>query len=95
MGQGRREQPERLAEKLRQIREALDLTQYTILDRLDYSGHLNQGMISAFERGVREPSLPVILKYARLAGVVVDVLIDDEMDLPEKLPVLSKNSKKR
>ena len=34
--------------------------------------------ISAYERELREPPLPVILKYARLAGISPDVLIDDK-----------------
>lgn len=28
----------------------------------------------------------MLLKYARLAGVSMDVLVDDEFDLPEQLP---------
>ena len=90
MGQATRERPSRLPAKLKHIRESLDLTQYTIVEKLGRTGRLNQGMVSAFERGVREPSLIVLLKYARLAGVVVDILIDDEKDLPEKLPVRPK-----
>ena len=38
----------------------------------------------------REPLLPVLLAYARLAGVSTDVLIDDELDLPAKLPAKPK-----
>jgi len=48
---------------------------------------LIQGTISAYELGNREPSLLVLLSYARVAGVYVDVLVDDELDLPAKLPV--------
>jgi transcriptional regulator with XRE-family HTH domain len=51
---------------------------------LGESGYRNY--ISDFENGVREPSLPVLLKYARAAGVIVDVLIDDDLDLPDYLP---------
>jgi hypothetical protein len=40
-----------------------------------------------FELGEREPSLIVLLRYARAAGVSTDVLIDDELDLPKRLPV--------
>ena len=32
--------------------------------------------------GKNEPALPILLRYARIAGVTVDVLIDDELDLP-------------
>jgi hypothetical protein len=38
--------------------------------------------ISGYETGKREPPLPVLLKYARLAGVSTDVLIDDKLKLP-------------
>ncbi|MFP5261807.1 MAG: hypothetical protein ACLGJB_07870 [Blastocatellia bacterium] len=47
---------------------------------------LYRSNVSGFEVGEREPPLPVLLKYARAAGVSVDALIDDEMDLPDKLP---------
>jgi len=52
---------------------------------------LIQGTISAYELGNREPSLLVLLNYARVAGVYVDVLVDDELDLPGKLPTHPKS----
>jgi hypothetical protein len=45
----------------------------------------------AGESGVREPPLLVLLSYARVAGVYVDVLIDDELELPLKLPARPTN----
>jgi hypothetical protein len=42
--------------------------------------------------GIREPSLMTLLQYARVAGVCVDVLIDDEMNLPARLPSKPKHS---
>ena len=92
MGRTSREKPARLAEKLVQIREALGLSQNEILSRLGLTERLNRDDISKYERGVREPSLPVLLRYARAAGVSADVLIDDELDLPAKLPAKSKRS---
>jgi transcriptional regulator with XRE-family HTH domain len=47
---------------------------------------LTQSRISGYELGSREPSLPTLLAFARLAGICVDVLIDDGLDLPKKLP---------
>ena len=38
--------------------------------------------ISAYERGTREPDLITLLRYARVARVNVERLIDDELDLP-------------
>jgi transcriptional regulator with XRE-family HTH domain len=37
--------------------------------------------VSAYERGIREPDLLVLLRYAKLAKVSTDVLVDDSKDL--------------
>ncbi|MDQ1523039.1 MAG: hypothetical protein QOE47_963 [Pyrinomonadaceae bacterium] len=92
MGRGTREKPERLGEKLTQVRSALNLSQTEILSRMGLAEKLNRDDISKYERGVREPSLIVILQYARLAGVCLDVLVDDDLDLPAKLPSKTKHS---
>ena len=81
-----RPKPERLAEKLRQVRESLGLSQSEMLRRLGVEDHIVFKQISAFELGKREPSLMVLLEYARLAGLPTEVLIDDSLDLPDKLP---------
>ena len=49
-------------------------------------GVSDRASISGYERGEREPPLPVLLAYARLGKVKVEILIDDELDLPKKLP---------
>ncbi|MDQ1560622.1 MAG: Helix-turn-helix domain [Pyrinomonadaceae bacterium] len=81
-----REKPLRLAEKLLLIRTALGLSQSEMLKRIGAENKMAYYRISEFENGKGEPSLPVLLQYARVAGVCVDVLIDDELDLPAKLP---------
>jgi hypothetical protein len=48
--------------------------------------------VSNYELGTREPPLPTLLRYAELANVYVDVLIDDRLDLPEKLPARAKHA---
>ncbi len=86
MGQARRLTPKRLPEKLLRIRTLLGLTQEQVADRLSHVAAPPQsGQISRFEQGKREPSLLVLLAYARLAGVSLDVLVDDELDLPARL----------
>ena len=85
MGSAPRERPERLAEKLLQIRLSLSLSQDGMLARLGLEEKAFRSRISSFETGAREPSLLVLLKYARCVGVSTDVLIDDELDLPAKL----------
>lgn len=86
MGAKARQRPERLAEKLLQIRLGLDSSQSDMLRRLELEDVISYKKISDYERGEREPSLLILLQYARVAGVCVDVLIDDQLDLPSKLP---------
>jgi transcriptional regulator with XRE-family HTH domain len=81
-----RPKPERLAEKLLQIRLALGLSQSEMWKRLGLEESVTYDRISKYETGRNEPPLPVLLQYARLAGVHVEALIDDELELPEKLP---------
>jgi transcriptional regulator with XRE-family HTH domain len=86
MGKAQRPRPVRLAEKLVTIRQALGLSQNEMLRHLGLADEFGRNYISAFELGTREPPLPVLLQYARAAGVWVDVLIDDDLDMPQKLP---------
>lgn len=81
-----RERPERLAEKLRQIRDALGLSQPEMLRRLGVEKDIDYARISGFETGLREPTLKILLQYARVAGVHMEALVDDNLNLPEKLP---------
>lgn len=86
MGRGAREKPRRLAEKLLHIRTALGISQSEMLRRLGADDRMDYYRISEFESGKGEPSLPVLLQYARVAGVSMESLADDKMDLPAKLP---------
>ena len=86
MGIRPRQRPERLAEKLRAIRDALGLSQVQMLKRLDAEDMIVPGQISEFETGKREPSLIILLRYARVAGVCLDVIVDDGKDLPARMP---------
>ena len=83
MGRASRPKPERLAEKLRDIRENLSLSQTEMLINLGYPPDRREfrSIISAYELGKREPNLLDLLKYARLAGVTVEVIIDDNLEL--------------
>lgn len=48
-------------------------------------GKLTRNDILKYERGVREPSALLLLRHARVVGISVDVLLDDELDLPKRL----------
>jgi transcriptional regulator with XRE-family HTH domain len=93
MGRVKRWRVERLPEKLLQIRLALNLSQNELIRRLDLTDKIYQSNVSGYEIGEREPPLPILLRYARLAGVYLDVLVDDELDLPEKIPSKPKHKK--
>lgn len=92
MGKAVRPRPARLAEKLVTIRTALGLSQNEMVRRLGFENELLREDISRFERGVGgEPPLGIILRYARVIsttghGEFLEVIIDDELDLPEKIP---------
>jgi transcriptional regulator with XRE-family HTH domain len=86
-----RPKPERLAEKLLAIRTALGVPQTELHRRLGVEHLIDYNKISAYELGTREPPLMILLEYARLANVYVDVLIDDGLDLPDRLPSPTKS----
>jgi len=83
-----RPQPDRLAEKLRQLRVLLGYTLEEMAQALARvkKSPPDRSYIHRFEAGTREPSLLVLLEYSRVAKVSVEALIDDEIDLPTKLP---------
>lgn len=91
MGRGARMRPARLPEKILQVRLALGETQEGMARRLGFP-EMTREYVSGFERGTREPPLPVLLRIANLVGVYVDVLIDDGLDLPNSLPLATKSA---
>lgn len=91
MGTSSRPKSKRLARKLLLIRRALGVSQTEMLNRMNLDQTLFRSTISAYERGKREPPYPILLLYARVAGVCTDVLIDDELGLPAKLPGVPKD----
>ncbi|HEY0004264.1 MAG TPA: helix-turn-helix transcriptional regulator [Pyrinomonadaceae bacterium] len=94
MGTKPRIKPERLGEKLRQIRLALGLSQAEIARYLGIDELIAFKQISTYELGKREPPLVILLRYARAANISTDVLIDDELELPDRLPSKSKPTRR-
>lgn len=62
----------------------MGLSQTDLLSRLGFDIHYSR--ISEYELGKTEPPLPILLKYARMASVSMEVLVDDELDLPDSFP---------
>jgi len=87
MGRRSRRRPGRIGEKLRQIRNALGLSQNQITHHLLLPKEFKRGIISNYENDEREPPLFVLLAYARVAGICLEVIVDDAIDVPTKLPV--------
>ena len=75
--------PRRLAEKLRQIRATLKISQAEMVLIVNpFETEKNRARISQYERKKRIPSTVEISNYAKFVGISTDVLLDDELDLP-------------
>jgi transcriptional regulator with XRE-family HTH domain len=85
MGHARR-RPERLAEKLKAIRTTLGLSQSELHRSLGVEEDILYTRVSDYELGKNEPTLIVLLEYARVAGVHLETIADDRLDLPTNLP---------
>jgi transcriptional regulator with XRE-family HTH domain len=87
----KRKRPARLAEKLLEVRIKLQLSQGGMLRQLGLEDEMERDYISKFERGVLEPPLHVLCAYGEAANVFLDVLVRDNLDLPETLPARTKS----
>ncbi|MGC2235696.1 MAG: hypothetical protein WA584_06020 [Pyrinomonadaceae bacterium] len=81
--------PARLGEKLTLIRKRLEVATYEdMIKRLRCAEvSLYRSAICEYEQNKREPPLIVLLNYARLANIPMEMLVDDSLELPECLPV--------
>lgn len=82
MGRTGRRKPERLGRKLAAIRDRLAVSQSEMARLLDLQ--VSYTVVSSYELGTGEPDLLTLLRYARLAGVSVESLVDDKMPLTFK-----------
>jgi transcriptional regulator with XRE-family HTH domain len=62
------------------------VSQTEMVRRLGVEDSIAYHRISEYETGKREPPLLILLEYARVAGVCLDALADDKVQLPAKLP---------
>jgi transcriptional regulator with XRE-family HTH domain len=78
-----RSRPNRLAEKLLQIREALGLSQREMAERLSERAgvKITYKNVSKYERDKSTPYIEIVLAYARLANVEMNQVVDDDLDL--------------
>jgi transcriptional regulator with XRE-family HTH domain len=85
--------PKLLATKLRQIRQSLEggLSQEEMVRRLRLADEIDRTYVSRYEAGALEPPLKVLLRYAELAGLHLEVLADDELLIPDEIPCSPKS----
>jgi transcriptional regulator with XRE-family HTH domain len=76
-----RPRPKHLAKKLVQIRRNLGVSQGELVRQLGVQALIDHTTISKYELNKNEPPLAILLAYARLAGIPVEQIIDDELDL--------------
>lgn len=86
MVKGKGHHPKLLGEKLRTIRIQLGLSQNGMLRQLGLDNEFTQAELSAYERGVREPPLHVLLEFSKASRVWINVLVDDTLALPTMIP---------
>jgi DNA-binding XRE family transcriptional regulator len=78
----RRTMPRHLPRKLREIRERLGLGQAEMALKLKKAEPtVYPGLVSRYEHGKVQPSLVVVLEYARLSGVTMEQIVDDKLKL--------------
>ena len=70
-----------LPAKLRAVRKHLGLSQSQLAEKLSRVFTHHYGRVSEYERGKRQPTVLILLSYARLAGITIDDLVDDQIEL--------------
>lgn len=83
MARARKHVPARLGEKLKQIRERLNIGSYgEMVRRLNLPDlNLYRASILEYESNKRTPPLMVLLRYSELSGVSINDMVDDRVDV--------------
>jgi transcriptional regulator with XRE-family HTH domain len=87
MGRKAQKRPRYLGRKLEQIRKRIGATQAKMAELLQQFGAeetTHSGYIADFETSQRIPSVFTLLAYSKMAGVSINCLVDDCLDLPEQ-----------
>ena len=78
-----RPKPDRLPEKLKQIRQLFGYTLEEMAEALKgvKKSPPSKSHVLRFETGEREPSLLVLLEYSRVSRISLETIVDDNLDL--------------
>lgn len=77
-----RSEIQRFGEKLHSLRRQRGMTLKELATALGYAAH---GHISELEGGKKTPTAEFTLAVARLFDVTTDLLLKDELDLPDEI----------
>jgi len=94
MGRKAQRRPKHLGEKLETIRKRLGITQAKMAELLREHGAedtTHSGYVAEFETGKRIPSVFTLLAYSKMADISINMLVDDELDLPKRLAARPKH----
>ena len=75
----KRPTPQHLAPKLQAIRESFGVSQYRFSKFLQ----VGRTRLSEWEWGRRVPSLVVLMRYAKLADIPLEFIVDDDIALDD------------
>lgn len=81
----KRKRSKNLALKLKQIRESMGWSQKDLRENFGIS-EVKNSAVSMWESGDRTPSIELLIKYAESANICLDILLNDNYELPAKLP---------
>ena len=76
-----RDIPKYLGQKLNSIRSNKGYTLDEMAEALGMKAKSRRSRVFEWEKGTRQPSLRILLQYAKIAGVSTDKLIDDNQIL--------------
>jgi transcriptional regulator with XRE-family HTH domain len=74
----KRPTPQHLAKKLQAIRDSFGVSQYRLARMLEVDQYTR---LSEYESGRRVPSFVTLIHYARLAGIPLEFIVDDDIDM--------------
>lgn len=90
----RQDDIEKIGKKLLEIRLKFNESQNGMLKKLGLENDFRREYVSKWEHGLLMPPLYVLCAYADFANIFLEVIVRDDLFLPESLPVVINNKSK-